>query len=48
MQTKDTFVCNDDFDQEEATQAAVNKRKYFIRKLLKDYSSNVGDTHQDD
>ena len=40
MQRKDTFLYNDDFD-EEAIQAAVNNRKYLIGKLLKDYSFNV-------
>ena len=38
MQTKDAFVDNDDFDPEEAMEAAVDKRKSFIKKLLKDYT----------
>ena len=38
MQTKDAFVDNDDFDQEEAMEAAVNKRKFLIKKRLKDYT----------
>jgi hypothetical protein len=38
MQTKDAFVDNDDFDPEEAMEAAVNKRKFLIKRLLKDYS----------
>ncbi len=38
MQTKDAFVENDDFDPEEAMKAAVDKRKFLIKKLLKDYS----------
>ena len=38
MQTKDAFVENDDFDPEEAMEAAVDKRKFLIKKLLKDYS----------
>ena len=29
---------NDDFDPEEAMEAAVNKRKFLIKRLLKDYS----------
>ena len=37
MQTKDAFVDNDHFDPEEAMQAAV-KRKFLIKKLLKDYT----------
>ena len=38
MQTKDAFVDNDHFDPEEAMQAAVDKRKILIKKLLKDYT----------
>ena len=38
MQTKDAFVDNDDFDPKEAMEAAVNKRKFLIKRLLKDYS----------
>ncbi len=38
MQTKDAFVDNDDFDPEEAMETAVNKRKFHIKGLLKDYS----------
>ena len=29
---------NDDFDPEEAMEAAIDKRKFLIRRLLKDYS----------
>ncbi len=38
MQTKDAFVENDDFDPEEAMEAAVNKRKFLIKRLFKDYN----------
>ena len=38
MQTKDAFVDNDDFDPEEAMEAAVGKRKFLIKKVLKDYT----------
>ena len=38
MQTKDAFVNDDNFDPEEAIQAAVDKRKFLIKKLLKDYT----------
>ena len=38
MQTKDAFVENDDFDPEGAMEAAVNKRKFLIKRLLKNYS----------
>ncbi len=36
MQTKDACVNNDDFDPEEAMEAAVNK--FLIKRLLKGYS----------
>ncbi len=38
MQTKNAFVDNDDFDPKEAMEAAMDKRKFLIKKLLKDYS----------
>ena len=38
MQTRDSFVDTDDFDPDEAMEAAVNKRKFLIKRLLKDYS----------
>ena len=38
MQRKDAFADNDDFDPEEAMEAAVDKRKFLIKKLLKDYT----------
>ena len=38
MQTKNTLMKNDDFDLEEAMEAAIDKRKFLIRRLLKDYS----------
>jgi hypothetical protein len=37
VQTKDAFVENDDFSPEEAMEAAVDKRKFLIKKLLKGY-----------
>ncbi len=36
MQTKDAFVDNDDFDSEVAMEVAVDKRKFLIKKRLKD------------
>jgi hypothetical protein len=33
-------VENDDFDPEEALEAAVDKRKFLIRRLLKGYDSD--------
>ena len=35
---KNTLMKNDDFDPEEAMEAAIDKRKFLIRRLLKDYS----------
>ena len=35
IQTKDDFVSNDNFDTEEAIEAAVEKRKFLFKKLLK-------------
>ncbi len=35
MQTKDAFVDNDNFDPEEAMEAAVNKKKFLIKRLVK-------------
>jgi hypothetical protein len=37
MHTKVALVENDDFDPEEALKAAVDKRKFLIRRLLKHY-----------
>ena len=38
MQTRDSVVNDDDFDPEEAIEAAVNKRKFLINRHLKDYN----------
>ena len=38
MQTKDDFVSYDNFDPEEAIEAAVEKRKFLFKRLLKDYT----------
>ena len=47
MQTKNALV-NDDFDPEEAMEAAVNKRKFLIKRRLKDYSfTEDGDDEED-
>ena len=43
MQTKDDFVSNDNFDPEEAIEAAVEKRKFLFKRLLKDYSFTDSD-----
>ena len=43
MQTKDDFVSNDNFDPEEAIEAAVEKRKFLFKRLLKDYTFTDSD-----
>ena len=35
MQTKDAYMKNDHFDAEEATEAAIDKRKFLIKRLFK-------------
>ena len=42
MHTKDELVENDDFAPEEAMEAAVDKRKFLIRRLLKGWFGLVG------
>ena len=48
IQTKDAFVDNDDFDPEEAMEAAVNKRKFIIKRLLKHYSFTKENNDKDE
>ena len=38
MQTKEAFVENDNFDPEEAIEDAIDKRKFLIKRILKNYS----------
>ena len=45
MQTKNALVNDDDFSPEEVMEAAVNKRKFLIKRRLKDYSFTK---HSDD
>ena len=35
MQTKDAFVNDDDLNREEVMEAAVDKRKFLIKRILK-------------
>ena len=42
MQTRQAFMDNDDFNPEEAMEAAVDKRKFLIKRLLKNYSYAEG------
>ena len=48
MQTKDAYMKNDHFDAEEATEAAIDKRKFLIKRLLKDYSFSKESNDEDD
>ena len=48
MQTKNTFVNDDDFDQEEAMEAAVNKREFLINRHLKDYNFTENSDDEED
>ena len=48
MQTKDAFVNNEDFDPEVAMEAAVNKRKFLIKRRLKDYSFTEDSDEEED
>ena len=48
MQTKGAYMKNDHFDAEEATEAAIDKRKFLIKRLLKDYSFSNESNDEDD
>ena len=39
MKTKDAFVNDENFDQEEALEAAVDKRKFLMKRLFGDTRS---------
>ena len=48
MQTKREFIDNDGFDQQEALEAAIDKRKFLIRRHLKDYDIFEQDEENED
>ena len=48
MQTKDALVNDDDFDPEEAMEAAVNKRKFPIKRHLKDFTFTEDSDDEED
>ena len=48
MHTKDEFVENDDFGPEEALEAAVDKRKFLIKGVLKNYNFTEENDNDDD
>ena len=41
MLTRQASINNDDFNPEEAVEAAVDKRKFLILRLLKDYKKYI-------
>ena len=48
MQTSDAFVESDDFHPEEAMEAVVDKRKFLINILLKNYNFTEGNDDEVD
>ena len=48
MQTRQAFMHNEDFNPEEVMAAAVDKRKFLIKRLLKDYSFTEGSDADDE
>ena len=48
MQTRQAFMDNEDFNPEEAMAAAVDKRKFLIKRLLKDYRESSDADDEDD
>ena len=48
MQTSDAFVDSDDFHPEEAMEAVVDKRKFLINILLKNYNFTEGNDDEVD
>ena len=48
MQTKDALAENYDFDPGEAMEAAVDKRKFLIKRLLKGYNFDEKNDDDDD
>ena len=48
MQTRDACMHCDDFDPDKAMEAAVDKRKFLIKRLLKNYNFTEGSDDEDD
>ena len=48
MQTNDAFVDNDDFDSEEAMEAVIDKRKFLIKRRVKDHNFDEGVDDEDE
>ena len=48
MNTRDAFINSDDFDHDEALEAAVDKRKFLLKRLLKDNTFIEGENADND
>ena len=48
MNTRDEFINSDDFDHDEALEAAVDKRKFPLKRLLKDNTFIEGENADSD
>ena len=48
METKHDFMSNDDFDEEEATEAAVSKRKFLLNRIFTDEDGYETDRNDDE
>ena len=48
MQAKNALVNDHDFDPEEAMEAAVNERKFLIKRRLRDYSFTEDSDDEED
>ena len=48
MNTREEFINSDDFDHDKALEAAVDKRKFLLKRLLKDNNFIEGDNANND
>ena len=48
MNTRDEFINSDDFDHDEALETAVDKRKFLLKRLLKDNTFIEGENADND
>ena len=48
MNTRDAFINSDDFDHDEALEAAVDKRKFLLKRFLKDNTFIEGENADND
>ena len=48
MNTRDEFINSDDFVHDEALEAAVDKRKFLLKRLLKDNTFIEGESADND